>query len=289
MQGVQVSADMQAPLASPIVANSLIVVVIYETDFEDSLTLQCLFTVQGSVTDFPPILVYDNSRQRRISDKYSKNIAFYNNDTRNSGVAGAYNYARELAVRINKEWLILLDQDSQINEDYFKQLNYSYSLYSQQNLFCPIVISANRIVSPTWYVAEKAIKPKKLKPGLYKSKLYTVINSGVAIRSTELKSLGGYDPDLPLDFSDHYFFSRFKKKNKHFVVINHTNIHNLSSDTDKSFEAVFARFKVYSRSASIYANRIASTLPIAWSFFRALKLTVRFKRIDFLKFLLVKQ
>lgn len=267
----------------------LIVVVIFECDFDDSITLQRLSLRRQKVWCFPDILIYDNSPRSRFSEKYLQTIAFYKHDPANNGVAGAYNYALEVGKNEQKEWLMLFDQDTNISDTYFDEMEKCLEIYPQQTLFCPIVRSGNSIVSPTYYVAEKPIKPRRLKPGLLKTKFYTIINSGITIQLRELDSLGGYDSDLPLDLSDHNFFRKYKKKHEKFVLIDAVNLHDLSSESDITFDAVYSRFKKYYNSVQTYSDKIHSVFPLLWLWVRVVKLTLKFTRFDFLKFILFKK
>ncbi len=267
----------------------LIVVVIYECVIEESITFKKLLAIREKVCSFPEILIYDNSHNSQFSVKYLQSVAFYKHNQANGGVAGAYNYALSLGKIERKEWLILFDQDTDLSLDFFERLERSLLLYPQQELFCPIVLSAGKIVSPTYYLLEKAIKPKRLNTGLVNSLYYTVINSGLTIKLGLMESLGGYDDDLPLDLSDHNFFRKYKKENKKFVLTEVVNLHDLSSESDTSFEKVYGRFKKYYSSSLIYSHKIHNPFPLFWLCLRAIKLTFKFNTFEFVKFLFVKK
>ncbi len=271
------------------ISTFLIVVVIYETSLENSSTLQSLFKIQAHTPDFPDILVYDNSFKNKYNEKYSENITYYKHDVANTGVGGAYNHAAKLAKSINKPWLILFDQDTEINDDYFRELQTSFKAFPDKKLFCPAVRANNKIISPAYYFAYRAFSVNKPKAGILKSSNFTLINSGLVIKLSELEKVGGYDNELPLDYSDHYFFWKYKKRNRNFVVISCENAHNLSSNSDYAFEAVYKRFKIYCTSTVIYSRKVSSLLPLIWLFFRTLKLTLKFSRIEFFNFLLFKR
>ncbi len=271
------------------ISNSLIVVVIYEINLDDSLTLQSLIRIQTLTPDFPNILVYDNSFENKYNEKYSENITYYRHDSTNTGVGGAYNYAAKLANSINKAWLILFDQDTKINDDYLKELQSSFNTFPNEKLFCPNVCANNKIISPSFYFAYRAFSFNEPKSGILKSLNFTLINSGLVIKLSELEKVGGYDNELALDYSDHYFFWKYKKRNRNFVAINCVNLHNLSSNSDYAFEAVYRRFKMYCNSTFIYSQKVHSRLPLLWLFFRTLKLTIKFSTIEFFKFLLFKK
>jgi hypothetical protein len=97
----------------------------------------------------------------------------------------------------------------------------------------------------------------------------------------------GFDSNLPLDYSDHYFFHKFKRRNKYFVVIDTEILHELSSHSDDVFEAVYRRFKSYYVSTIIYSKKVRSYLPILWLGVRTLKLTCKFLKFDFLKLIIL--
>jgi GT2 family glycosyltransferase len=271
------------------ISNSLIVVVIYEINLDDSLTLQSLIRIQTLTPDFPNVLVYDNSFENKYNEKYSENITYYRHDSANTGVGGAYNYAAKLANSINKAWLILFDQDTKINDDYLKELQSSFNTFPNEKLFCPNVLANNKIISPAYYFAYRAFSFNKPKSGILKGLNCTLINSGLAIKLSELENLEGYDTELPLDYSDHYFFFKFKKRNRNFVAINCENLHSLSSNSDQTFETVYSRFKKYCISTFIYAKKVDSNVPLLWLFFRTFKLTLKFSKVEFFKFLLFKK
>jgi GT2 family glycosyltransferase len=268
---------------------SLVVVVIYEIELAESSTLNSLIKLRKNTPNFPEILMYDNSRHAKFDEQFSNYITYYQHDSANNGVGGAYNYAIDLACRVNKEWLILFDQDTDVSDNYFEQLFISINRFPQGNLFCPTVLSNNRILSPAYYFLHRAFTLKQPKPGLLKSRYFTVINSGLAIRLSELQKLGGYDSELLLDFSDHYFFSKYKKRNSNFVVMNCQNQHRLSANSDSTFEAAYKRFKKYAVSAIVYSRKVDSYFPRLWLCLRTLKLTSKFSKVEFIKYLLFKK
>jgi hypothetical protein len=267
----------------------LIVVVIYEINIGESLTIQRLIKLQEELGEVPEILVYDNSLISKHDEKYDKLIKYYKHDSSNGGVASAYNYALSLAGAVKKDWLILFDQDTDVNNKYFKELMMSMDKFPDTKLFCPTVQANNRIISPARYIAERAFVFNKPKRGLLKSRLFTVINSGLVIQAREMESLGGFTNKLPLDFSDHYFFTKYKRRNKNFVVINCVNLHGLSSNEDRVYEVVYRRFKIYCKSAFAYSIIIKSLFPLIWLTIRTLKLTFKFSKFEFFTFLLFRK
>jgi GT2 family glycosyltransferase len=267
----------------------LIVIVIYEVELKDSITLRSLTEIAGATTSFPKIFVYDNSSCSKYDNTYDNIISYYHHDSTNAGVGGAYNYACKLAQSKNKKWLILSDQDTHFSFNYFTALTDNIERFPAGKLFCATIRSNNVIVSPTYYFFHKPVSYKKAKAGRFASKWYTVINSALAIEVNKMEEIGGYDEQLPLDYSDHYFFYKYKKRNKFFVMMDCEIAHNLSSYTDETFDKVYNRYKKHCLSTSIYSRKVRSVLPVLWLLIRALKLTFRFSRIDFFRFLIFRR
>lgn len=274
---------------SPYMNDFLIVVVVYEIELKQSITLQRLFSIFESKSINVDLLVYDNSKQSTYQGEHAGDVRYYKHDAENSGVAGAYNYALKLATQLDKKWLVLFDQDTTISNNYFSALSSGMQRYPQEKLFCATVVSYNTIVSPAYFFAERAFVLKAPKTGLLQSKCFTVINSGITVSVPELKALGGYDADLPLDFSDHNFFRKYKKANKTFVVIDAENSHNLSAHADVDFDVVFKRFKIYAQAAKIYASKVGNIFPKVWLWIRAMKLSFKFKDSAFVSCLISKR
>ena len=96
----------------------LVVVVIYETELEKSITLQRLSALKVEANKDLDILIYDNSFTSKLTSHFKDFL--YHHEPLNTGVSGAYNYAMQLASRLHKEWLILFDQDTSIGDPTLK-------------------------------------------------------------------------------------------------------------------------------------------------------------------------
>lgn len=268
--------------------NLLIVIVIYETIITNSNTIQSLIKVKQHTQNLPDILLYDNSKRKQAfsnNDDDLDLIKYYFHDENNSGVAGAYNYACKLAIEKNKKWLTIFDQDTTLEKDFFTEL---YSAISESNelLFAPTVKTNGVIVSPSFYLLHKSIIYKNRKLGKkMNSSDYSVINSGLTISVEYLQKNGGFDAELPLDYSDHYFFYKYKKSQPSFYILNCCLQHNLSSYQQLTYEESLTRFRKYVGFTKIFSQKVKSKLPLFWLMLRALKLTVRYKKIEFVKHL----
>lgn len=267
----------------------LIVVVVYETELKKSQTLLSLAHIKAKGENLAEVLVFDNSRVSRQNNTFANIVTYYVHNSNNIGVAGAYNYAMDFGESLKKEFLVLFDQDTEVHPAFFSALSQAISNHPSMSLFCPTILSGTKIISPTYYYFHKPFFYKTSKIGPIKNRFYTALNSGLVVKVSALKELGGYDMELPLDYSDHYFIARFKKHYSYFVVFNCSNQHYLSGIFDEDFETVYSRFKKFYFSTSIYAKKVRSFFPLLWLTVRALKLTIKYKKLDFLRFILFKR
>ncbi len=262
----------------------LVCIVLYKQNLADSTTFATLCRTAGE--ENLSVLVYDNSPQPQIAGNIKAtgtNATFYyHHNGLNSGVAGAYNYSARLAKELNKKMLLFFDQDTCIAEEYFTKMLANINNHGDINLFCPIVISGRKIISPSKYLLGRAFAIKKMQPGVKTAAPFSIINSGLAVNLEEFEKIGGYDTQLQLDFSDHYFFYKFKKSNRQFCVADVLLSHQLSTFTDKKADKVLSRFNIYAAAAKIFSRKTKSFLPLAWAALRGLKLSFQYKKISFL-------
>src|ERR1700743_926850 len=115
-------AGRSIPSAGP-VPTILIVVVRYRMLLEDSQTMRTLRGCLASGAELGKnfsILVWDNTPTGLPVGQSGQSVSGlpvameYRHSEENAGVAGAYNYAMELAEQRGISWLLLLDQDTTI-------------------------------------------------------------------------------------------------------------------------------------------------------------------------------
>jgi GT2 family glycosyltransferase len=181
------------------------------------------------------ILVYDNSLNPIINSAdilNCKNVILdYIHNPLNPGIAEAYNYALNKANTLNKKWLILLDQDTILNENFVLNIESSLDLISSNSnivAIIPKVLDGLKVVSPTKFVF-----------GVFTSKIYNIqkgnqighisaINSGSCLSVKFLTSLNGFNPNFPLDMLDHWLFYKIFTLNKIILLNNNVIKHSLS-------------------------------------------------------------
>src|SRR5688500_13697253 len=104
---------------SDFLSELLIVVVFYKTTPRDAVALSSLNAALRDSSTAPHIFIYDNSPDP--SALVHEN-ATYVHDPENGGVSRAYNRASDHASRMNKKWMLLLDQDTSVSITLFSQM-----------------------------------------------------------------------------------------------------------------------------------------------------------------------
>jgi GT2 family glycosyltransferase len=197
----------------------LVIVVLYNQNGIEGLN----YVFPKEVKD---IIVYDNSPLKsKILN--SKRIE-YIHDSRNLGISVAYNYAFKQATNREKKFLLLLDQDSKLTSEYFKELK---SLEIEENVSCilPTVIDEKKdiIISPLELNLFGFNSRKTIRKGQISNRI-SAINSGALWSVDFINELNGFNDNYPLDYLDHWLFRESFRLRKKIVILNYVMPHNLS-------------------------------------------------------------
>ncbi|WP_432712684.1 glycosyltransferase [Pedobacter sp.] len=259
----------------------LIIIVLYQIKLEDTLTFKSLAALveAGSVLN---LFVYDNSPLKQFQEKeiHGFNIK-YIHDSKNSGISKAYNAGAEYAGQHHKEILLLLDQDSDLPDDFLKVIFEQLSLYPSIQLFAPILKQGTLILSPCKFTYMKGSSLSQIEGGIKSLKNISIFNSGIVIKLNAYYKSGGYNELIKLDFSDHYFIHQFKKHYEQFVVLPVVVEHELSSHTLDEAK-ILRRFNQYCEGVKAYKSLEGHGLLLFfWTSLRAIKLTIQFRNPEF--------
>ena len=210
--------------------NSLqIILVLYKTKIDDSLCyqslLRCIYELK---IDFE-LLIYNNSPEIVIPQKENCVVI---NAKQNDMLAGAYNYALHKATTLKKKWLLLLDQDTELTSEYFKELSniLNSNISERVSAIVPQIQKGKRFIVPKTYFYKmgpsfflKSVKDT----GIY-SKCLISINSGTILNIETMIELDGFSYKYPLDGLDSWYFSQLYKRHKSIYVMNSVIEQNLS-------------------------------------------------------------
>jgi GT2 family glycosyltransferase len=166
------------------------------------------------------IQIADNTPGGQDAGAIPEGVAYYAAPD-NPGLAKPYNDALAQAEREGFTWLLTLDQDTKLPEDFLAAMERYVRQYESMDRVAGIVprIEDNgRLISP-WRMLGGFL-PWILAPGTdgVSKRFTSALNSSSLLRVAALRSLGGYDVRFPLHNSDTSLFYRLDLAGKRLVV-----------------------------------------------------------------------
>lgn len=249
----------------------LIIIVIYKMAVEEIALLK---NIEGI-----DILIYDNSPEpQKVNSKYK-----YHHNPLNEGVSAGYNFGIELARKSNKEYILLLDQDTSFSMEHLNEYLKSIEKNGTKYIYAPIVVGHDKIYSP--FLEKKNRNRCQTQEDFVYNESYdlrekSLINSGLMIPLNIIDKIGGYNEKIKLDFSDIYFMEKYKAYSENIILINTMLSHSISGDEGKDKQKELHRFQYYCNSIrelvkeSLQARRFKRML-----FFRMLRLIVKYRTL----------
>ncbi|MBE6312749.1 MAG: glycosyltransferase [Bacteroidales bacterium] len=207
--------------------NSLqIIIVLYKAHLEDSDSYRTLMQNVNRLHVRWNLMIYNNSADILIPQGDYKLIV----PEENRMLAGAYNEALKEAAANGCDWLLLLDQDTRITENYIEALNHFFSLETKVCAAFPVLENKNLYLSPHAYSPFWGpwFSTRKLNYGMVKNKYVSAFNSATVFSVSDIESIGGFPEDFPLDMLDTCVCYRLSRSGKSFFVLNCVLQHDLS-------------------------------------------------------------
>jgi GT2 family glycosyltransferase len=241
----------------------LIILVIYNENLYDSKTYNSLIQSISKFKKFKSLLhliIYDNSLTEQNHIENDLITTQYIHNPSNGGLAVAYNFAFAYALEFNYSWILLLDQDTILQELFLYNLIIDLNKLHNANDYVAIV--------PTAHTNNKTLSPYIIKFGnrystidstnnnINKDLNIYAVNSGSLIRTNFLKEIGGFDEIFWLDFLDHWLFHQIYLKSKKVYINKNIIEHNLSISSYKDFS--LTRFKNILYAESIFIKRYSN-------------------------------
>lgn len=184
----------------------LIILVIYNIRKEDSIA-------------------YCTLRELIGEHKLQQCLYIHDNTICNKMLSGAYNDGMLIARQRNKKWIILLDEDTKINQNYIDKIK---TLNLSKDIYIPTLKNnKNKVLSPFWYnVSNGPFAPKYKLPR--KGRMISAFNSGIIIRREAIETIGGFSKDYPLDYLDYWLFRQAYIRNFSIELLDAELMHGLS-------------------------------------------------------------
>lgn len=263
------------------------VVVIYNVALEECATFRSLNTALENMDEELDVFVYDNSPEPQFSwanKMLNRCRVHYVHDAQNPGVSKAYNKGAEYARQKEKNWILLLDDDTWLPSDGLKSYLAAIDQHIDQKLFVPVVVSKGIIISPSRFLFKRGFHVSRVTKGINSLKGKAPINSGMLIETELFFSSGGYTESIRLDFTDFDFRDRYSRVISTFVVTDIEVQHELSAivnryDKGKSLN----RYESYCQGARAYADNCRAYFTLGFiTLFRGLMLFLKHKSFRFL-------
>jgi len=218
--------------------NILAVIVLYKTRPSESAAFTTLVAelkrVQ-QIDDRLRVLLYDNSCGAQLSEELPPYV-FYHAAARNEGIAGAYNYALDIARREGFDWMLTLDQDTQLPVDFLVQMRDLALRLDQNEEVGAIVPQLSHVGRPLSPFRIRPLGPSYLSPGFTGTARgeSCALNSASLFRVRALDEIGGFDPRFWLDYQDYYVFRQLHRHGKRVWVAGGIQVeHDLSLLSDR--------------------------------------------------------
>lgn len=201
----------------------LAIVVLYKRQPGDSSSLRTLSDAMSNIapnTIRLSIVIADNTPGGQEAGPIPHD-ARYIRYPENPGLSQPYNDAISYATEEGFDWLLTLDQDTQLPANFFSSLDLYARQYINQNdvaAIVPRILDQGRQISPFRFVG--GFLPVVLAPDFkgISRKFTSAINSASLLRVASLREAGGYDPDFPLHHSDTRLFQQLDDAEKKIVV-----------------------------------------------------------------------
>jgi GT2 family glycosyltransferase len=209
------------------------VVVLYKQSPVQALSLSSLLRI---CTDNPAIcaklriLVQDNSPAPTPPQLGADSDRFeYFHAATNPGLADAYNRALSIARNDGTPWLLTLDQDTLLDQDFLVQLLSALESEAAERAcaYVPELVKDGLVLSPQ--IAGKVLY-HRLPLGFsgFSAKPLVAFNSAACLSVPALSAIGGFPPEYWLDYLDHIVFYRLQAAGGRVYVLHSQLAHALS-------------------------------------------------------------
>lgn len=253
----------------------LAILVLYNCKISESKTIASLLkgcSYNPEAYDFIKLIIYDNGLD---DQKASLTVQFNNkyvHHPENAGVAVAYNFALTEAIAQQYDWILLLDQDSNLPRDFIPNLVTTLSNIEQQSdvvAIVPKICYEDKLISPSRVLYGGIHRPIDYYHRGICNFQVTTIGSGTLLRTSFLQKIGGFNELYWLDWLDMWILNVIHASGSKVYVTDSIIEHELSIlNYDKfmnenryrnilKYEAIFMRSHKSKCENYIYFLRLA--------------------------------
>lgn len=260
-------------------------VVVYNVACADSPTCQALEDLPGIT-----VLIFDNSTRDFGNREYCEEKGWvYLGGQGNVGISKAYNACVNYLIDGHKlDMMCLFDDDTHVDKAYFSALRNACD-GAKERIFVPLIYAADMLISPC--VLRKGHRvvtfPSEGAALEYRGNDLSAINSCMAL-DLSLFADYRYDENIFLDGVDHHFMEQMRLRGEKIRVFNYRCDHAFSGTEKPPMGSALTRFRIYVKD---YGYILRDNKPAYYQLVgkRALRLTVKYRTLQFIKVLIVKK
>ena len=247
------------------------IVVVYNKKCEDSITIKSLLKYKNKIN----IYIFDNSTIPNNNMGFCKNeLINYFTLKKNVGLPSAYNYVINILEKNDKDYVLILDDDTILNDNFFAEL-FCLTSNNEYDVILPVVKSNHQIISPANIQFGCRVKRVSNVNKIRKDKV-TAINSGMAIK-VKVYDYIKYDEAMFLDYVDHMFMKKIREGSFSIVIMNSIIQQNFSRNEKQKIEVVKFRYNIFRKDYKYYCYKCNQKIFFYFSL-------LKYKLIVFLKY-----
>ncbi len=163
------------------------------------------------------LLIVDNNSNEKVVSSIKNYSELHNNvylvqNGYNLGISRAYNLAAQKAEELQSDIMIFFDHDVVLEDKLFEEYRIAWNYLNRQDknlgIIAPIVTDDVKLVGKSMFNRDKY------------STIISPISSGILTPVKIFNLVGGYDPDLFVEFADYYYAYKVRKAEKNIYRIN---------------------------------------------------------------------
>ncbi|OWP54424.1 MAG: hypothetical protein B2I18_03905 [Cuniculiplasma sp. C_DKE] len=162
-------------------------------------------------------MIVDNNSNEKVVSSIKNYSELHNNvylvqNGYNLGISRAYNLAAQKAEELQSDIMIFFDHDVVLEDKLFEEYRIAWNYLNRQDknlgIIAPIVTDDVKLVGKSMFNRDKY------------STIISPISSGILTPVKIFNLVGGYDPDLFVEFADYYYAYKVRKAEKNIYRIN---------------------------------------------------------------------
>jgi GT2 family glycosyltransferase len=241
-------------------ARILAVVVLYKQKPSASVTVSTLArALPGGWADCA-VLVYDNSAEPDIATDALPGGFQYQSAPANRGLLGAYQAGLERARAEGYDWLLTLDQDTALPENFFSAIEPGLKAAAENHrigAIVPHLAEGDLLLSPA-YVGLTRTRPMPASFSGVPSCEARAFNSAALLRVEALDAIGGFDPCFWLDHLDSWLHHQLYIHGWRMYVLDSVHLEHHFSLLNYKERVTLAHFKNFLGAESAYFDLYGS-------------------------------